>query len=334
VPALLDPASKVSRITACALASMTARTIAQDPASKPHPALEFGRGYRGAELIPLLAAEAWDTTGSLPRLHRRRGHLRFSLPNPAMARFVVRLGFERAPPGTAGDWRVSAELPGIAKDTIDLRETDALLLVVPRGKAPEPGRFDVVCHGYDILPYPDGDESRPGPRMTSLALLPFELAPEKLRLWRAYRSFDFSQGGDGHRYCLSGWHAPDPAGTWSADTRAVLGGYFFDAPGPAFLTLKLAAWSRAGLPRQMLRLHVNGQLLAEQAIGEPETVLAVVPEELIGKDRYLRIEFECRHLASSGGPGAAVANAGVQIMSLSIEPLAPDPSRGSPGGLP
>lgn len=332
VPALFDPASNITRVTACALASLTARPLAQQPAAPPHPALEMGRSYHAAGLTPLLAQDAWDCSGELPRLHRRRGQLRFSLPNPGMARFVIRLGFDRVPPQSGGDWRVSADLPGTAKDSIDLRETDALLLVVPRGKAPEAGRFDVACQAYDILPYPGGDESRPGPRLSSLTLLPFDLVPGKLRLWRAHRVVDFGKRGDGHRYCISGWHAPDAGGCWSADTRAVLGGYLFEAPGPAFLTLRVGGWTGAGLPRQTLRLLVNGQVLAEQAVGASGTVLAVVPEAFIGKDRYLRIELECRHLASSGGP--APANAGLHLQSLCIEPLAPDPSGGSAAGLP
>jgi glycosyltransferase involved in cell wall biosynthesis len=325
IPALVDPKSRVTRITAVGIASMMARIPAAS-AKEPHPPLPIGSGIRDFLQIRPYLQEGWDTANGIARLSRRQGRIRFSSPNPVMDRFVVRLEFERVPHDAFGDWRIAAELPGIARDSVDLRESPTLLLVVPRGKAPATGLFDIVCSAADIWPWPGGDDATPGPRFKAMVVQRFDLGPGKLSLWRSHQVLDFTTGGEGRNFLISGWNAQDPDGVWSSDTKAVLGGFYFEDPGEIFLTMRLRAWSADAAPRQHARVLANGTLIAELDIEDVADVLAIVPARLVGADRYLKLEFESRLIGSMPAPDAAdsLRHVGICLERLSVQPLAAD----------
>jgi hypothetical protein len=326
VPALLDPANPVTRVTAVAIASMTARPQAAPPAALRHPPIVLDSVQAARGLLSQQAHDGWDCSGESARLYRRRAALRFSLPNPVMERFVIRAEFERPGRQAIGDWRVTVEAADIGRDTIDLRETGVALIVAPRGKAPANGLIDLQFQAFDILPTPGEDPAKPGPRLRSIVLRRFDVGPGRLSLWRSHQIVGFAAPDEGRKYLQSGWHAPDDRGVWTADTRAVLGGFHFGDPDELFLTLRVSAWSSQGLPRQRVRVLANGVAIADRGIEETEDLMAVIPARLIGADRYLKLEIESLYILSvrTLGEEDPPRNVGVRLEKLAIEPLAFD----------
>ena len=324
VPALVNPKSMATRLTALALKSMTARQDDAKPAPKRYPPIRLGKLVAAGDLLVEPAPEGWDYLGKQLRLYRRTACLRFSVPNPVMERFVVRVEFQRVPRQTLGDCRVEVELAGVGRDIIDLRETGSALIVVPRGKAPISGLFDLIFRAFDIFPWPGEDEALPGPRLNSLALQQFDLGPSNMSLWRSHQIVDFAAAGEGGKYLVNGWHAPDARGAWSADTWARLAGLYFEEPGEVFLTFRLGAWSGNALPRQHIRILANSTVIIERDLDGTEDLLAVLPADLIGTNRYLKIDIECRFVLSMRrlGEEDSPRNVGICLEKLVIEPLA------------
>lgn len=324
IPAFIDPKSTVTRVTAIALESVSARTPDNGSRRDRYPVLQLGKTEAAANLLMQQPHGGWDCSDGYGRLYRRRGQIRFVVPNPVMERFVIRLEFERVPYHNLGDYRVGVELMNIGRDTIDLRETGTALLIIPRGKAPKSGLFDIICHAFDILPGSADHDMPPGPRLLSLVLQKFEIGPGKTSLWRSHQIVAFSQDGEGKNYMLAGWHPPDQRGAWTADTRATLGGLYFEDPGEVFLTLRLGTWSAGALPSQRVRILANSKVVFDREIGETEDVLAVVPAAFIGDDRYLKLEIESLFILSMRmlNQDDSPRNVGVCLEKLVIEPLA------------
>lgn len=323
VPALVDPKSSVTRVTAVALTSVTLLVPAELEPER-YPPLTIETVQHANDLLRQQPNEGWDCSGVHALLHRRVGRLRFSLPNPEMERFVIRLQFQRAPQAAFGDWRVTVNFADIASDTIDLRETGTAILIVPRGRAPKSGLVELAIRAFNILPYRGGEDERPGPRLETISLERYDLGPAKRSLWRAHQIVDFSAGGNGAKYLSKGWHKPDLLGTWSTDTSAVLDGFYFEDAGEAFLTLRLSAWSAGSLPLQYIRIIVNAVKLVEREIEQSEDVCVIVPARLIGDDRYLKIEIESRFVLSMHALDGsdATQSVGIRLEKLLVEPLA------------
>jgi len=324
---VLDPANTSTRITSVALVSMRARETAQ-PAPFHPPVLIGSRLAAGGEALRGLLSVGWsfDAAGP-PRLSRLNGVVRFAVVDAAMERLLIRLEFERPSIRADGDWRVQAILPGIVEDMIDLRRTPTLILVVPRGKVPSQGRIGLHVRCWNILPYGDGPDDAPGPRLAGLSVERFNPGSHKFGFWRPWQVVDFTSEADCKKHLLVGWHEADALGAGSRDTFASLGGFYFESADESFVTMRVSAPDRGkGQRPQTLRISLNGVLLLDRPVVGREDVLLIVPKRAYAPDNYLRFDFECAVVAAGQAEGGAGGDrpVGIRIEKFVIEPLRVD----------
>jgi hypothetical protein len=141
-------------------------------------------------------------------------------------------------------------------------------------------------------------------------------------------TIDFTDPGSGGPYIKSGWHVPDPSGTWASAPRSVLTGLFFNRESEVFVTLGLATLMRgARIGQQGIVIEANGVRVAAQAVEGQGEIFAVIPRGTIGEDYLLQIAVYSSAVGSPSklGPYAEPRAVGVCLKSLKVESLAIDP---------
>lgn len=109
---------------------------------------------------------------------------------------------------------------------------------------------------------------------------------------------DFRAGGNGNRFTVAGWSAPEDWGCWSEDDRAKVKLRVMEAPAkPLLLRARLRAFLRDAHPVQRLRISVNGRLLEQRELktseGEDNFIVEIpLPVDVIPADGVLHIDFE------------------------------------------
>ena len=257
-----------------------------------------------------------------------RSQLRFLLPNPVMERFAIVLDFEQPQARAPGDWRVKVSGDGLGGDIIDLQQSSQLILKVPRGKAPRNGVINLVIDSSNFLPLNVARPSRSGNRLKSVRVLNYKSADPNMPVMRDGLTIDFTDPARGGPYIRSGWHAPDPSGTWASAPRSVLSGLYFNRESEVFLTLGLATLMRgARIGQQNVVIEANGVRVAAQAVEGQGEIFAVIPRGTIGEDYLLQIAVYSSAVGSPSrlGPYAEPRAVGLCLKSLKVESLVIDP---------
>ena len=245
-----------------------------------------------------------------------------------MERFAIILDFEQPQARAPGDWRVKVSGDGLGGDIIDLQQSSQLILKVPRGKAPRSGLINLVIDSSSFLALTVARPSRSGNRLKSVRVVNYEAADPNMPVMRDGLAIDFTDPALGGPYIRSGWHAPDPSGTWASAPRSVLSGLCFNRESEVFLTLGLATLMRgARIGQQSVVIEANGVRVAAQGVEGQGEIFAVIPRGTIGADYLLQIAVYSSAVGSPSklGPYAEPRAVGICLKSLKIESLVTDP---------
>ena len=326
VPSLLNKEASASRVTAFGINTLKAVSRTRAPAMVPVDLPAMIRPTdQGAQAI---FHSGWDLSEGVARQTGLKAQLRFLLPNPVMERFAIVLDFEQPQARAPGDWRVKISGDGLGGDIIDLQQSSQLILKVPRGKAPRNGVINLVIDSSNFLPLNVARPSRSGNRLKSVRVLNYKSADPNMPVMRDGLTIDFTDPARGGPYIRSGWHAPDPSGSWASAPRSVLSGLYFNRESEVFLTLGLATLMRgARIGQQNVVIEANGVRVAAQAVEGQGEIFAVIPRGTIGEDYLLQIAVYSSAVGSPSrlGPYAEPRAVGLCLKSLKVESLVIDP---------
>lgn len=323
VPSLLESKSRINRIVALGLYSMRVEKIEQRPRTVPY--------VLPCKILPTdvtawaVFHSGWDLVGGVARQTNLKSQIRFALPNPVMDCFAITLDFERPGIEVLGDWTVRLSSDGLGRDSIDLRQSGQLMIIVPKGKAPRNGIFNLVVESSNFLPVnPDGS-GKSGCRLKSIGILGFKMPGQPLSILRDSLTLAFTDRGNGRAYLKSGWLPPEASGTWSNSSRSVISGMFFNRDTEIFLNVGLSTLMMGThIGKQSVLIEANGVRIAAQSIEGHGEILAVIPRGTIGHDCQLQLVI---HSSAVGNPHLLGSYAekrpvGVCVKSLKVQSLA------------
>jgi hypothetical protein len=319
---LLDESVYSNRITSFSIKSLTVKQPEKLRASVP---LTLPARVRAdSQDSNLIFYSGWKAISTARRQTGLRSMIRFSLPNPVMERFAIIVDFLKPKSGLAGDWRVNISSHGLGSDTMDLQRSNSAVLLVQRGKAPRDGVFDVTVASNSFLAISGRVGEASGNQVSGVRLLRYDDGGASLSVIHSGAELDFSSTGNGRAFMKSGWYAPDQAGIWCGSTNATLEGLFFDGEQEVFITATLATLVGAQqINRQVVSFVANGTKIATQVIEGLGQIVGIIPRDLIGEDRRLKVEIQCSALGrpSDLGPYEDQRPIGVCLKNIKFEAL-------------
>lgn len=139
---------------------------------------------------------------------------------------------------------------------------------------------------------------------------------------------DFGAAGNADRYKQSGWYTAEEGFSWTGKAPGVIALAVPKTDVPLDLRAKLGGMIKPGrLPVQPTDVYANGEKIAEWQVGTPAEFHAVIPNEVIGKDGRLEIEFRALKPVA---PKAIDAGGDVRILGLRCESVVITPQREPP----